>query len=115
MKLTSDVSRILTLLEGAVFALAVGLSACGSSPRGVAQPTSRPTCDSTRAAQLALDSLARLDPFHSAVLRFERDSAGVRIVTWPERQTGTIVRDGMAIVRVGPTCRIVSLVQTDSA
>jgi hypothetical protein len=49
------------------------------------------------------------------MVRFERDSAGVRIVTWPDRRAGAMVVDGMAIVRVGLNCRIVSLVQTDSA
>jgi len=107
--------QTLTIVEPVVLALAVGFAACSNSPRAAGQPIDRPTCDSTRAAQLALDSLARLDPFRSAVLRFQRDSAGVRIVTWPEPRTGTIVRDGMAIVRVSPACRIVSLVQTDSA
>jgi hypothetical protein len=71
-----------------------------------------PACDSASAASVVIDSLGRIDPFRSKVLRFERDSAGLRIVTIPD--TPTIV-DGMAVARVGARCRITSLVQTDSA
>jgi hypothetical protein len=104
------------MLKGAACALAIGLWACGGVSQGADQSTGRATpCDSARAARVALDSLARLDRSPSAVLRFERDSAGVRIVTLPDRQANATVRDGMAIIRVGPNCRIVTLVQTDSA
>jgi len=71
------------------------------------------SCDSAHAARAALDSLARLDPFRSEVYRYEADSAGVRIATWPA--PGAAVTDGMAVVRVDRACRITSLVQTDSA
>jgi hypothetical protein len=70
-------------------------------------------CDSALAARVALDSLGRLDPFRSAVLRFQRDTAGFRIVTSPA-DSGSRT-DGMAVVRVGRDCRVVALVQTDSA
>ena len=70
-------------------------------------------CDSSTAARIALDSLARFYPFRSVVLRFERGTAGARIVTSPA--PGARVLDGMAIVELGPDCRIRSLVQTDSA
>ena len=63
----------------------------------------------------ALDSVARVYPFPSAVLRFERDSLGTRIVTWPDRRAGATALDGMAVVRVTESCRILSLVQADSA
>jgi hypothetical protein len=106
----------MTGLRRAATALAIAASACDTpSPRS-GQPLARETpCDSSRAARVALDSLARLDPFPSAVLRFARDSAGTRIVTWPDRRAGATVVDGMAIVRVTPSCRIASIVQTDSA
>lgn len=104
--------RVVTALGCA--ALAMSVASCDGTSPGAARPMARETpCDSARAARVALDSLARLDSFPSAVFRFERDSAGIRIVTWPGRQAG--VRDGMAVVRVTPRCRIASLVQTDSA
>jgi len=90
--------------------------ACDNSrPRADGQTARETPCDSSRAARVALDSLSRLDSFPSAVFRFERDSAGTRIVTGPDRRAGATVVDGMAVVRVTPTCRIASLVQTDSA
>jgi hypothetical protein len=72
-----------------------------------------PTCDSASAAKVAIDSLTKIDPFRSRVLRFERDSLGVRIVTMPD--SGSRVLDGMAVIHVNRGCRITSLVQTDSA
>jgi hypothetical protein len=66
-----------------------------------------------------LDSLARLDPFPSAVYRLTQDMLGMRFVTWPDHAWAEAAQiqilDGMAIVHVNATCRIVSLVQTDSA
>jgi hypothetical protein len=79
-----------------------------SSGRWGAQP-----CDSARAARVAIDSLTKVDPYRSRVLRFNRDSLGVRIVTMPD--SGSAVTDGMAVIRVNDQCRIISLVQTDSA
>lgn len=94
----------------------VALGACGDDARNAQRSDARDApCDSTRAVRLALDSLARLDSFPSAVLRFQRDSNGLRIVTWPDRAAGATIVDGMAIVQLTPTCRITSLVQTDSA
>jgi len=100
----------------AIVAFLLAASACENPPPRADRPVAREVpCDSSQAARLALDSLARLDSFPSAVVRFERDSTGVRIVTGPDRQAGATVVDGMAVVRVTPTCRIASLVQTDSA
>ena len=80
-----------------------------ASPGGAA-------CDSISAVRVALDSLAHLDQFRSAVLRFARDSQGMRIVTMPDQQSsGRVVVDGMAVVHVNDRCLITSLVQTDSA
>ena len=72
-----------------------------------------PTCDSTNAARVAIDSLSRIDPFRSRVFRFESDSQGMRIVTIPD--TMSRMPDGMAVIHVDGRCRITSLVQTDSA
>ncbi|HET6764202.1 MAG TPA: hypothetical protein VFH27_11040 [Longimicrobiaceae bacterium] len=44
--------------------------------------------------------------------RIEADSAGTRIITRP---ADAATLDGMAIVRVNRSCRIISLVRTDSA
>lgn len=87
--------------------------AVGRMDRGSLARAATPSCDSAQAARVALDSLAQLDPFPSAVYRFESDSLGVRIVTWPT--SGQLVLDGMAVVRIDRACRIVSLIQTDSA
>ena len=96
------------------------VAACQSREEGSAQRAEGPStattvqrCDSARAATVALDSLARLNPRKSEVYRYEADSAGVRIVTWPARDQQVV--DGMAIVRVDQACRIASLVRTDSA
>ena len=82
-----------------------------------AQPsaaTSVPRCDSARAASVAIDSLSRLNQGKSEVYRYEPDSAGVRIVTWPVWNHH--LTDGMAaIIRIDRACRIVSLIQVDSA
>ena len=72
-------------------------------------------CDSARATRVALDSLARLNPFRSAILRFDRDTAGDRVVTSPVQPLEGRIVDGMAVVRVGRDCRITNVVQTDSA
>jgi hypothetical protein len=70
-------------------------------------------CDSARAAQVALDSVNKLNDFRSAIYRFERNSRdGIRVVTGPYEN---VVRDGMAIVRLDARCRIRGLVQRDSA
>ena len=69
--------------------------------------------DSTLAAFVALDTLNRSDPFTSVILRYSRDSTGFRIVTMPA--PGSRVIDGMAIIRLTPACRIISVVKTDSA
>lgn len=106
------------LLVGAPAASACSQDAAATPQRAVlASDAAGPTraCDSARAARVALDSLARLDPFRSAVLRFARDTAGARIVTWPVQPPRGRITDGMAIVRVGHDCRIVSLFRTDSA
>ena len=96
------------------------LPSCQSREESRAQQTELPPaatpvqrCDSARAANVAIDSLSRLDPFKSEVYRYEPESAGVRIVTWPARDQEVI--DGMAIIRLDQACRILSLVQTDSA
>lgn len=108
--------RIVTMFRRAVASFVLGCTACNGARSRVVQATSHvAACDSSRAARVALDSLGRLDSFPSAVLRFERDGAGTRIVTWPDPRPGARVVDGMAIVRVSPSCRIISLVQTDSA
>jgi hypothetical protein len=106
--------------RAALAALAAGAACSPPARDAAADEGSRSTiaratgtaCDSARAAHIALDSLARLDPFSSAVSRFDSDSTGVRIVTGPARAD---VLDGAAVVRVDRGCRIVSLVQTDSA
>jgi hypothetical protein len=72
-----------------------------------------PSCDSTTAARIAIDSLAQIDPFRSKVLRFARNSGSVRIVTMPDGQVPVL--DGMAVVWINARCRIISLMQTDSA
>jgi len=81
------------------------------------RPSSSRTCgtqpgDSARVVQRVLDSLARGAPFRSKVYRYQLDSLGIRIVTMPADARFV---DGMAIVRIDPRCRIVSIVQTDSA
>jgi len=69
--------------------------------------------DSALAAFVALDTLNRSDPFNSVILRYSRDSTGFRIVTMPA--PGRHILDGMAIIRLTPECRIISVVKTDSA
>ena len=73
---------------------------------------SRASCDSTSAVRIALDSLRKLDTLPSTVLRFQSDTNGFRVVTMVRH---AYIRDGMSIVRISATCRILSLVQTDSA
>jgi hypothetical protein len=94
---------------------ALAVAACTSQPAQSLRSAavSEQPCDSARAARLALDTLARLDKFPSAVYRYEPQADGVRIVTWPAESLHIL--DGMAIVRVSRTCRILTLVQTDSA
>jgi len=104
---------VLALIGGT---LALGCEPGPSKPDTVnARPLSQNSqaCDSVRAARVALDSLARLDRFKSAIYRYEPDSAGVRIVTWPAPNQPIL--DGMAVIRLDRTCRITNLVQTDSA
>ena len=69
--------------------------------------------DSALAAFAALDTTNRSDPFSSVILRYSRDSTGFRIVTMPA--PGSHVVDGMAIIRLSPACRVISVVKTDSA
>lgn len=69
--------------------------------------------DSTRAVRIALDTLGKVERFQSVVLRYSRDSTGVRVVTMPAPSAKVL--DGMGIVRVGPSCKVLSVVQTDSA
>jgi hypothetical protein len=107
-----------------VVAVVVVLGAAGCAPTadpsaGVRQVAAVPVgcmvgaADSTRAVGVALDTLGRLDRFRSVVYGVRRDSGSFRIVTMPAPEESVL--DGMAIVRVGPDCRVVSLVQTDSA
>jgi hypothetical protein len=72
-----------------------------------------PRCDSTNAVKVAIDSLAKIDPFRSKVFRYEHNARDIRIVTMPD--TSPRITDGMAIIHVNSRCRITSLVQTDSA
>ena len=82
-------------------------------------------CDSARAAHIVLDSLDRLNFSPSAVYRLTRDTLGMRFVTMPDHarleaaqvydSMAIVILDGMAIVHVNAACRIVRLVQTDSA
>ncbi len=81
-------------------------------------PTSNwavPTCDSAAAVRVAIDSLARTDPFRSRIFRFQRDSQGLRITTMPDQHLQPGILDGMAVVLVGPRCSIISVVRGDSA
>jgi hypothetical protein len=95
------------------------VAACRGHNDSGAQQTKPPSaasvqrCDSARAASVAIDSLSHLDRFKSELYRYEPDSAGVRIVTWPAPDQHLI--DGMAIIRVDRACRMESLIQTDSA
>ena len=100
-------SLVILLLFAGAFWIRAG-RARAPSTRGPA-----PSCDSTSAARVAIDSLGQLDRFRSKVLRFERDADSVRIVTMPGGQIPVL--DGMAVVRINARCRITSLVQTDSA
>ena len=100
------------LLFGFVLLVLLG-GACTRKQERASQ--GRAACDSISAVRVALDSLAHLDPFRSAVLRFARDSQGIRIVTMPDQQSSGLVVDGMAVVHVNDRCLITSLVQTDSA
>ena len=69
--------------------------------------------DSLAAAKVALDTVNAGSRFKSVVLRYTRDSTGFRIVTMPAPTSR--VTDGMAIVRLGPACQILSVTLTDSA
>ena len=69
---------VLLLLFAGAFWIRAGQ---GARPSG---SWALPTCDSASAAKAAIDSLTETDPFRSRVLRFERDSVGVRIVTMPD-------------------------------
>src|SRR5216684_2522890 len=96
--------------------LAAGLPVAVAIACGHAQGQAR--CDgggsdSARAARVALDTLARIQPFPSQVYRFSRDSSGFRIVTLPAPDH--LMTDGMAIIRLNAQCQVTSLVQTDSA
>ena len=82
----------------------------GHRPAG---ETVAPPCDSTRAVNLVIDSVANRYYFKSQVLRFAREPNRVRIVTMPVSSMG--IRDGMTITYVDDQCRITHLVQTDSA
>ena len=94
---------------------ALGAAGCAPSP----DPSGAPAecragpADSARAVAIALDTLHRLDRFQSVVNGVRRDSGSFRIVTMPAPDEHLL--DGMAVVRVGPDCRVVSLIQTDSA
>ena len=95
----------------------IGIAACGSASD---QPVRRTVAactggsdDSSAAVSVAIDTLSKLDSFRSEVLRYAHDSTGFRIVTIPA--AGQHLVDGMAIVVLDSQCRIVSLVQTDSA
>ena len=70
-------------------------------------------CDSTRAANVVIDSLAKHDPFRSQVIRFAREAGGVIIVTMPD--SSSRIADGMAIAHVDAICRIIGVTRTDSA
>ena len=76
---------------------------------------SEPACDSTRAVNIAIDSLITVDHFKSKVYRFEHDSAGTQVVTIPNMPNTSSIVDGMAVIRIDGSCRITSLVRTDSA
>ena len=87
---------------------------CTASYKAPARKGSLATgCDSARAATIVLDSLRLLMPFPSIVYRFERDSTGTRIVTYPA--PGQLILDGAGVARIDAACRITSLVLTDSA
>ena len=101
---------------GRVFAIALGSGACAGtvpSPPRVAEASAgcSVTADSARLVQVALDTLARLDPFDSAVHRLEPGDAGTRVITRP---TDEATLDGMAAVLVDLNCQILSVVQSDS-
>lgn len=103
-----------------VLLLLSGVGACADRPRDRGGVPVRVRCaggvaDSADAVALALDTLARLDRYRSAVVRFARDSAGYRLVTVPAPEPTMIVFDGMAIVHVSRECRVTRVVQTDSA
>ena len=100
-------SLVVVLLFAGAFWVSVGRKPRPSGSWAV------PACDSASAAKVAIDSLAKIDPFPSAVLRFAPGSVGVRIVTMPDAQAHVV--DGMAVIHVNRRCRITSLVQTDSA
>ena len=71
-------------------------------------------CDSTLAADIALDSVDRTMPFRSSVHVFEQDSTGIRIVTYPVQSEKIIVTDGGGMVRLNVKCEITSVVFGDS-
>jgi hypothetical protein len=81
--------------------------------RPVGARTESILCDSVRAVNLVIDSVATGYSFPSQVLRFARERHRVRIVTMPASQSR--VTDGMTVAYVDDQCRITSLVQTDSA
>ncbi len=104
-------AAVLIALPAAACEREAARSAAAGAP-AVAAGGGPAACDSAAAASVALDTLGRVAPFRSGVLRFGRDTAGFRIVTRPADPG---VLDGMAVVRVGRDCRVRTLVQTDSA
>jgi hypothetical protein len=65
--------------------LAFALSATCGAQQQSRKRTTAVACDSARAARIVLDSLARLDPFPSAVYGLTRDTLGMRFVTKPDQ------------------------------
>jgi hypothetical protein len=95
-------------------ASAVACSSSGVTPgRAMASGCNGGPQDSAIAAAVVLDTLGKLDPFHSKIYTFRRDSSGFRVTTTPAPPPR--VTDGMAIVLLDRTCQITSLIQTDSA
>jgi hypothetical protein len=87
---------------------------CTASEKAASQQGSVATgCDSARAATIVLDSVKRVTAFPSIVYRFEPDSGGTRIVTYPA--PGQRILDGAGVARLDAACRITSLAFTDSA
>jgi hypothetical protein len=70
-------------------------------------------CDSVRAVNLVIDSVANARYFKSQVLRFAHEGGRIRVVTKPVSSLSTL--DGMTVAYLDERCRITSLVLTDSA
>ena len=102
------------ILTNVVAALGVLAAAC-TSGKAADVACGDNLQDSARAARIALDTLLKRQSIHSVVLRYSHDSTGVRIVTVPVQVPGKIVLDGMGIVRLGAGCRVLSLIEADSA